>query len=434
MTDNLPEAFARRMQQQLGGEYPAFLHALSAPPVRGIRVHPMKAAGLIPEDAEEAVPWTKNAYYLRNESKAGSAALHEAGAFYIQEPAAMFPAELLEAGPGEKILDLCAAPGGKSTQLGCAMLGRGLLVCNDPVYQRAQILSRNIERFGLPHTLVTCADPDQLAARFPEYFDAVLADVPCSGEGMFRREPLTKFEWTPEKASGCADRQRSILDSAAQMVRPGGRLVYSTCTYNPEENENNVEWFLKNHPDFEAVSFSLPGIRGTDGFFTCYPHRMKGEGQFAAKFRRKGNGSKFKASSGSLRRPETAMTAAMKRIFPLFPEADYLFGKTLVSFSGCPDVDGIRVLRAGLHLGECRGNIFIPDHAAAMSITDPGTQTLELTPDDVKRYIAGETICSDQDGWILLRYQGISIGWGKGSGGIIRNHYPKGLRKLHIIP
>ena len=210
------------------------------------------------------------AYYLDPDSKAGSTVLHEAGAFYIQEPSAMLPAAVLDAQPGEKIIDLCAAPGGKSTQIGCAMRGTGLLVCNEPVFRRAQILSRNIERIGLPNALVTCALPAQLAEQWREGFDAVLVDAPCSGEGMFRRDPMTRAEWSPERTVGCAQRQREILASAAELVRPGGRLIYSTCTYNPEENEQNAAWFISAYPEFHTEAFAVPGINAPDGMFTCY--------------------------------------------------------------------------------------------------------------------------------------------------------------------
>ena len=230
MNGQLPEAFVGRMRQQLGDELSAFLHALEEPPVRGIRLNPLKTCEAALKYTDNGrIPWEGNGYYLPAESDAGASILHAAGAFYIQEP-------------GEKVLDLCAAPGGKSTQIGCAMRGEGLLVCNEPVPKRAQILSGNIERMGLPNTVVTSEWPDRLADRWQEGFDAVLVDAPCSGEGMFRRDPETRKEWTAERSEGCAVRQREILAAAVRLVRPGGRLVYSTCTYNPAENEENARW------------------------------------------------------------------------------------------------------------------------------------------------------------------------------------------------
>ena len=435
MTNPLHKAFADRMQIQLGEEFPAFLRALDMPALRGIRFNPFKIIQGEPLNGiEQPVPWARNAWYLCNQSQAGATVLHEAGAFYLQEPCAMFPAEVLDAQPGEKILDLCAAPGGKSTQIGCAMQGQGLLVCNEPVYKRAVILSRNIERIGLPHTVVTCAQPEQLAGRWPGLFDAVLVDVPCSGEGMFRRDPLTRGEWSPEQAAGCVARQRKILSSAAVMVRPGGRLIYSTCTYNPEENEKNAEWFLKNNPDYEPEAFSLPEIDAPEGHYTCYPHRLKGEGQFAAKFRRKGTGGTSGSGTCRFPVPDSMQLSLLRNQFPSFPKATFLFGQTLVHSPGCPDLAGIKTLRVGLHLGEFRGTAFIPDHAAALCIHTPEIQTKDLLPEEAIRYTAGETLLSSEEGWILIRYRGIAAGWGKCSGGIVRNHYPKGLRKNHLLP
>ena len=431
----LPEAFISRMSDQLGDELDAFLCALEDKPVRGIRMNPLKKAAETGKLTDgERIPWAENGYYLEAESDAGATVLHETGAFYIQEPGAMMPAAVLDAKPGEKILDLCAAPGGKSTQIGCAMKGDGLLVCNEPVPKRAAILSRNIERIGLPHTVVTCAMPEQLADKWPEGFDAVMVDAPCSGEGMFRREPETRLEWSAEKADGCADRQREILRSAAQLVRPGGRLVYSTCTYNPTENEENVRWFIREFPEFVPEEFKLPGISAPDGMYTCYPHRVKGEGQFAALFRKAGDAEGFLPADRSVPVPSPNDSAVFAEAFPGLPKATHQFGNTLAAINELPDLKGIRALRVGLHLGEVRGKNAFPDHSAALCFREPGIKTHDMSPEEAKRFLAGETIPGSEEGWILMKYKGIPAGWGKGSGGIIKNHYPKGLRGLHYIP
>ena len=435
MNIKLPEDFISRMRQQLGDELTAFLHALEEPPVRGIRMNPLKvteAAKALTEGGR--VPWAKDGYYLAPDSAAGSMILHETGAYYIQEPGAMLPAAVLDARPGEKILDLCAAPGGKSTQIGCGMQGEGLLVCNEPVPKRAAILSSNIERMGLPNTIVTCAKPDQLGKQWPEEFDAVMVDAPCSGEGMFRRDPETRNEWTQDKADGCAERQREILSDAARLVRPGGRLVYSTCTYNPRENEENARWFTAQFPEFRMEAFSLPGIDAPEGMFTCYPHRLKGEGQFAALFRKAGEEEAILPEDRSLPTPSKNDSTVFAGAFPELPRATHLFGNTLVSIPELPDLKGIRTLRIGLHLGEVRGKNAFPDHAAALCFRTPDMQTCDMTPDEAVKFLAGETIESSLEGWTLMRYNGLSAGWGKGSGGMIKNHYPKGLRGLHYLP
>ena len=435
MNNRLPEAFTDRMREQLGDELTAFLHTMEEAPCRGIRIHPYKktsAADIYTDEAK--IPWVRDAYYLPAESSAGATAIHEAGGFYIQDPGAMLPAAVLNALPGENVLDLCAAPGGKSTQIGCDMQGEGLLVCNEPVPKRAQILSRNIERMGIPNSIVTCAWPEQLAEKWHGCFDAVLADAPCSGEGMFRKEPETRNEWSSEKAAGCASRQREILSAAALLVRPGGRLIYSTCTYNPEENERNAAWFLEQFRDFEPEAFKLPGIEAPDGMFTCYPHRLRCEGQFVAKFRKRGQGEEKTWCGSALPVPPDDEAGVFRRAFPALPAPTHRYGNTLVRIARCPDLRTIRTFRVGLHLGEVRGKIAVPDHAAAMAFPAPEMKWTNLTPDEAVQYLAGEAIPGESEGWTLMRYQGLVLGWGKGSEGMIRNHYPKGLRRTHLLP
>ena len=435
MNNSLPEVFIERMRKQLGHELSAFLHALDEPSVRGIRLNPFKPTESTCEYKKNGrIPWTENGYYLPVDSTAGSSIFHAVGAFYIQEPGAMLPAAVLNAKPGEKILDLCAAPGGKSTQIGCSMKGQGLLVCNEPVPKRAVILSGNIERMGLPNTVVTCEWPGKLAKQWPEGFDAVLVDAPCSGEGMFRRDPETRKEWSEEKAEGCAARQREILSAAALMVRPGGRLVYSTCTYNPAENEKNVSWFIDQHPEFQTEAFSLPEIDAPDGTYTCFPHRLQGEGQFVALFRKAGDGIADLSPDQIMPKPTCEEMKLFQTAFPDLPKPTHLFGKTLINCSHLPDLKGIRIYRAGLHLGETRGKVVIPDHAAALCICQNNVQTTGLNPETAVKYISGETVPGDAEGWTIMRYQGLNIGWGKGNGGVIKNHYPKSLRDIHIIP
>ena len=435
MMSTIPDHFIDRMRLQLGSGLPAFLCELDKAPLRGIRINPLKKTkGTERYTAGDPIPWADESWYLDADSDAGATILHAAGAFYIQEPAAMIPAAVLDAKPGEKILDLCAAPGGKSTQIGCAMKGEGILVCNEPVPRRASVLSSNIERMGLPNTVVTNAWPDQLAEKWPGGFDAVMVDAPCSGEGMFRRDPETRNEWTPEKADGCAARQREILSAAARLVRPGGRLVYSTCTYNPKENEENADWFCHSFPEYTREPFFLPGISAPEGVFTCYPHRVKGEGQFTALFRRKGDSQSFITGDHSLPVPGRETRKAFSAAFPMLPEATHLFGNKLVFMPDLQDIERIKVLRVGLHLGEIKGKAAVPDHAAALCFHVPNIQKIEMNSESAHRYMAGETIQYDAEGWVLLRYEGIVAGWGKGSGGTIKNHYPKGLRGLHYLP
>ena len=427
MNGQLPEAFLARMQQQMGDELPAFLRAMEQPAVRGIRFNPLKGTDeTYYPDISGKIPWETDGWYLPDDAKPGNTVLHEAGAFYLQDPCAMIPVRVLDPRPGETVLDLCAAPGGKSTQIAAAMRGEGLLVCNEPVFRRAMILSRNLERMGVQNAAVVCARPEELADRWPEGFDAVLADVPCSGEGMFRRDPDARDEWTPEQAAGCAERQREILSAAARLVRPGGRMVYSTCTFHPAENEENIAWFLREYPEWEAVSFRLPEVDGTAGHFTCYPHRIRGEGQFAALMRKKGDRRTDLREDRSLPKADPADRKMMGMFLPGLPEPTHRLGRTLIHMERCPDLSGLRVVRLGLHLGEVRGKYAVPDHAAAYPASFR-TQKTSLSGDAALRYLAGAQVDGNETGWTVVCYGNMPLGWGKGSGGVIKNHYPKGL-------
>lgn len=432
---DLPVDFIQRMSRQLGNELPEFLRAMEEPPVRGIRMNPFKTFdGMNGYTSGDPVPWTENGYYLPARSTAGSTVFHEAGAFYLQEPAAMMPAEVLDPKPGELILDLCAAPGGKSTQIGLKMGGKGLLVSNEPVMKRAQILSRNMERMGIPNSVITCLYPAGIPHSWDEMFDGVLVDAPCSGEGMFRRDPQTRTEWSREMSAGCAKRQREILEEASRLVRPGGRLVYSTCTYNPEENEETVRRFLDTHPDFSVEDFHLNGANGENGYMLCTPHRIKGEGQFTFLMRKKGEREGLPETKIPFSAAGREEKELLKKTIPGLPEPNARFGNILIRVPACPDLTGVRVIRAGLQIAEVRGKNIFPDHASAMNILRQSMiQLTALDARNAARYIAGEEVPGDAKGWTLLSYKGLVLGWGKGSGGTIKNHYPKGLRKEHIL-
>ena len=345
----------------------------------------------------------------------------------------MLPAAVLRPRPGERILDLCAAPGGKSTQIGAALRGEGMLVCNEPVPSRAEVLSRNLERMGIVNSIVTCAWPDRLAAAWPEGFDGVLADAPCSGEGMFRRHPETRTEWTEEKAAGCAARQREILDAAARLVRPGGRLVYSTCTWNPAENGEQIRAFLSAHPDFEPEPFSLPGAEAPEGHFTCWIHRTRGEGQFTALLRRKGEKPACLPPGGEAFCITKEDRKAWEHSGIRTREPNASYGRVLVRAPEIPDLQGIRTLRLGLHLARIQGKTILPDHAAALAQFRPDLPETALDGQEGRRYLAGEGLPGEARGWTILTWRGLALGWGKGSEGRIRNHYPKGLRNGKLI-
>ena len=432
--NDLPQAFIDRMAVQLGSELPAFLRTYEEPYQRGIRLNPCKPveAAALPEGLLEPVPWEPTGHYLGLDSRAGAEILHEAGAWYLQEPSAMIPAAVLNAQPGERILDLCAAPGGKTTQNALRMQGQGTIVCNEPIADRARILSRNVERMGIPNAIVVSAWPEKLAAIWPEAFDAIQCDAPCSGEGMFRRHPESRDEWNEESPAGCAKRQGDILDSAALMLRPGGRLVYSTCTLNQIENEGVVEEFLRRHDDYVLEAFTLPGLDAPDGMLTIYPHRVKGEGHFVALLRRKGQGmAVWKTVSPKENAPDKNAVKVLQDFLP-GAQANLLFGGELRYCPDMPDLSkakGVSVLRSGLHLGTVKGKVFVPDHAWAVCNQPPEVPCVHLTEEQARLYHNGQVVPAEGKGWVLACYAGIPLGWGKVSDGMMKNHYPKGLRR-----
>lgn len=485
----LPEKFLERMQNMLGEEYPAFLESLSGKRYRALRLNPLKTR--IQEGKEKLpftlspVPWTKNGFYYEEEEQPGKHPYHEAGLYYIQEPSAMAPVPCLmeerasvaaiperqeehvsaaaiperqeePATPG-RVLDLCAAPGGKSTQIAEYMRGRGMLITNEIHPQRAKILSENIERMGISNAIVLNETPESLSKRFIAFFDRILVDAPCSGEGMFRKNDNAGEEWSEENVALCAERQDGILDCAATMLKPGGRLVYSTCTFAPAEDEGSVSRFLETHPDFCLEKEER-----------LMPHKIKGEGHFLAVLHREGGLLSSAATAGT----EKSLTLKDCREFLDFakealtiPAEELTAGKILLRFgeqlylapAETPSLRGLKVLRPGLHLGTVKKNRFEPSHALALFLKkEQAVHAVNLACDGtaVRKYLEGQTLTIGEGcdvemahiitrgsmaaeqadvslpkGWCLVCVDGYSLGWGKAAGAVLKNHYPKGLRK-----
>lgn len=445
----LPTAYTRQMEALLGSESEAYFASLNEAWVRGLRLNPRKPLAdpfaLIP-GLGDAIPWqSPNGFYLPPDSDAGADALHEAGAYYLQEPSAMVPVNVLAPLPGETVLDLCAAPGGKSTQIADVMQGQGLLVCNEPVLSRARVLSRNVERMGVTNALVVSAEPERLEAIWGPGFDAVLVDAPCSGEAMFRRHPETRSQWSEQTPAGCAVRQKRILAAACGLLKKGGRLVYSTCAFNREENDQVVRWLMESKPDMEPLSFSVRlGERETlnvrDGSLHLYPHQMRGEGHFVALFRKRGEEDAprlLRPAAERLSPPNLALAAAYSAFCEDLggtglPRANAQFGNELLSAPDLPELKGVQVLRAGLRLGEMKGKVFAPDHALAMALFNPGgLKSFALDQAQARAYQRGEEISlpESNSGFLAATYHGLTLGFGKASAGRLKNHYPKGLRR-----
>lgn len=452
----LPKDFIIKFQQLLQSEAEPFFHTYEQEKKSGLRINPLKISvekwlEITPFPLEK-IPFVKSGfYYDPSLVQPGKHPFHAAGLYYIQEPSAMFVAEQLAPEPGEKVLDLCAAPGGKTTQLAGMMKQDGLLLANEIHPKRAKALSENIERMGIANALVTNETPERLARRFPAYFDKILVDAPCSGEGMFRKDPEAVLYWSENHVSSCSLQQKNILDSAYQMLREGGILVYSTCTFSPEENEQTVSAFLQKYPDLELLEIPKnAGIQSGKPEWTdkenkqlvktarLWPHYLNGEGHFVAKFQKNASGEPVKVSQATSK----ASKAQLKDFQAFLNESVqsykqftnfFLFHQQLYSLpDGCPSFEGLKVLRAGLHLGELKKNRFEPNHALAMALAAEDakhTLTLNAADSDWLQYLKGETFTTGNDrGWILVTVDGFPLGWGKEAKGIVKNFYPKGLR------
>ena len=428
----LPEAFLERMKHQLGEEYEDFLKSLERPRAVALRFNPLK--GDTPElpFVEDPVPWESQGFYYDPQARPGLHVYHEAGVYYLQEASAMAPVALLNPQPGECICDLCAAPGGKTTQIAGRMLGKGFLLCNEINPKRAKILSRNIERMAVSNALVTNEHPANLAARFPGFFDRVLVDAPCSGEGMFRKEEAAVTDWSQETVEMCARRQAEILHSAAQMVRPGGRLVYSTCTFAPEEDEMAVATFLAGHPEFTPEAVDAPWfVPVENGGHRMWPHKLLGEGHFAAVLKKTSGETEEVSIPAGEKLPKPWLSFA-KELGITLPEGKAVsFGQNLFwAPEEMPDISRLKIMRPGLELGTIKKDRFEPAHALALWLDDCShVHTCEPDGDAMKAYLHGEVIPSEKKGWCLVKAGNFSIGWGKGDGNVLKNHYPKGLRR-----
>ncbi len=436
------EDFLVRMKSLLGGEYDSFLKYYEAEHFRGLRVNTLKCT---PEKLKELVgfelkptPFCPNGFYIPGEVQSlGNSPLHHCGAFYIQEPSATSAAEMLGVEEGDFVLDLCAAPGGKSTQIGAMLNGTGLLWSNEIVRNRANILLSNIERMGISNAVVSNAHPEQLCERLAGRFDKVLVDAPCSGEGMFRKNGEAQTEWSVEHVRSCAERQLHILDSAKKALRPGGVLVYSTCTFSREENEGVISRFLDKNPDFvledPGVSFGRPTMEHARRIFPM----DGGEGHFAARLRKKGESGRISVPVNTSK-ADSAILDFYDSLFvnrPFGENITVLKDKIIILPKNYQPADGVPVLRAGVILGEIVKRRFEPHHsafAAAGKSDCVNAVDFEADSAQIKAYLHGEEIDvpSDVKGYCTVCVDGMTVGFGKASNGRLKNKYPKGLRTL----
>ena len=446
----LPEKFEDRMKKMLKDEYDDFIKSMDETPIfTGIRINTSKVGAkdaVIKEFGElQNVSWCSEGFYADKSKISGNHPYHLAGLFYFQEPSAMSTVSALNIESDDYVLDLCAAPGGKATQAGAFIGKNGLLVANEIVKNRANILSDNIDRFGLTNAVVTNETPQKLAEKYVHFFDKIIVDAPCSGEGMFRKEPQAVDEWSVEHTVSCGVRQKHILDCAMKMLKGGGYIVYSTCTFAPEENEqvcaymienynvelvepNNLDMLSKGRGEWSNSDYDMSKTR------RIFPHKNNGEGHFVALFHSLDN------YESEVNKPKkTSMTDAEKvyRQFEkefLNTELDgefCLFGEQLYLKPKCIDVDKIKVVRNGLNLGIYRKNRFEPSYALCLALKKEdfkNTVDFECDSEELKKYLMGNTVECDKKGWCAVTVNGYPIGWGKASNGILKNHFPKYLR------
>lgn len=439
---SLPQEFIYRMKEMLDEEFESFLDCYEKPHYRGIRLNTLKCTE---QTLKEALPFpiipalfSPLSYYIPADAeKIGSLPMHHAGAFYSQEPSAASAVTVLNPQPGDIVLDLCAAPGGKSTQIASLMRGQGLLWSNEVVKSRASILLSNLERCGVPNAVVSCCHPEQLCTALAGYFDKVLVDAPCSGEGMFRRDEKAVEDWNPEHVQACAVRQLAILESAANALKENGIMMYSTCTFAPEENEGVIKSFLERHSDFELIdcaqSFGRPAM--LEKARRIYP-MDGGEGHFVARMRRL-SPNPCCVQPYLPKKPAQSDCARdlYQQIFKSEPARyiEQIGTHYLLLPEILPDLNNLGVIRAGVLLGEAKKNRAEPEHAVFMAARPEDLNlTINLTHDSeqIASFLRGEEIEVDPGfkGYAGVAVDGILTGFGKCSNGRLKNHYPKGLR------
>ena len=445
----LPIEFQERMKTLLGDEYNDFIRSYDEKPIRAFRVNTDKISL---EDfqklnifSHEKIPYVENGFYFDYDG-IGNHPYHHAGMFYIQEPAAMVPVESIDIEPEWKVLDLCAAPGGKSSQIKNKLGENGVLVSNEIVPSRCKILTGNMERMGFKNVVTTCMHPQKLSKEFPETFDMIMVDAPCSGEGMFRKEEIAIDEWTPKNVLMCAERQAEILDCAVKMLKQGGYIVYSTCTFSLHENEMTVDSFLQRYPEFELVpttervrentadGVNFDGCKCENIHYTrrCYPHKTKGEGQFVAVLKySECNKEYFSVNFGKEKHDKVLIDFLNDTLVEYDERNVQIYNGNPVYFTPDFPIRKGSAFACGVTIGEIRKNYVQPHHQFFMAMGKDFKRKINLSAEseEVKKYLHGEEFNTDcPNGWAAVMVDGCTVGGTKVSNGKAKNHYPKGLR------
>ena len=449
----LPVAFEEKMKRLLKDEYEAYLASYQLPKYQGIRINTLKISlekwqQINPFKTLKPVPWCKEGFYYDAHEKPGKHPYYFAGLYYIQEPSAMSPGAYLPIEPGDRVLDLCAAPGGKSTQLAARMKQEGVLVSNDISASRVKALLKNLENFGNRNGIVTSETSERLAGKWPGYFDKILIDAPCSGEGMFRKNESATKSWEAYGVQHCASLQRMILEDAVTLLKSDGMILYSTCTFSPEENEGMMDEFLKKHPDFKVVPLEPVGgiMHGRPEFIQAdetlsgalrlWPHHLEGEGHFVCLLQRTGGTSGKCSTYGKQKRlkdyPDAlAFMEQYTHLSGDLPVTE-ISGKLYSIPEDAPDLKGVRVIRGGLLLGELKNKRFEPSHVLTLAYPkEMFKQTIDWKLEDeaIMRYLKGETIlCDKPKGYYVVCVDGYPLGWVKAQNGMLKNQYPPSWR------
>lgn len=450
----LPERFLKRMKELLGNEFEAFVQSYDTSKFQGLRVNTLKISV---EDFQKIspfpirrIPWTKDGFYFEAGERPAKHPYYHAGLYYIQEPSAMAPASVLEITPGEKVLDLCAAPGGKTVQIAAKLLGKGILVANDIHLQRVKALIKNIELYGIKNAIVTNESPEKLGRYFPEFFDKILVDAPCSGEGMFRKDEKMIKSWEKQGIEPYVAMQKQIVHRIDGMVKQGGEILYSTCTFAPEENEGIIETFTTDHPYYRIQEIPKEygfaegrpewvwGKEELRGCARLWPHRVEGEGHFLARLRKDkemewreetvshADGAEGKAPKVFQDFVEENLHIQFTGPFEIHHDQLYLVPK------GLPALKGLKVLRSGWLLGTLRKDRFEPSQAMAMGLSwKDAKRRIHFQPHDpyMIKYLKGETLdVEGEKGWTLVCVENFPVGWAKQTGSMLKNYYPPAWR------
>ena len=446
----LPQKFCDNMKMILGEQFEDYLASFTSPSNTALRINPFKRwTGFDYKDFHlRKIDWTENGYYYQNDN-AGKTIYHDSGLYYIQDASAMAVVELMDIKPHEKVLDLCASPGGKSTQISEKLKNTGLLVSNEIVPSRAKTLSFNIERMGITNAIVLNESVEKISDKFPKYFDKVLVDAPCSGEGMFRKNHEAINEWEKTDIYSCAKRQLDILEKASICVKSGGTLAYSTCTFNIEENEHVIAKFLTHHPDFYIANndkshFFSSGIDirqyykdidiDTTKCVRLFPHIQECEGHFICIMKRKEIGEiEYKNEKTNINNKTRDVVKKWFKDNNMSVDIDNISiinDNIYQNPEFTINVKTLKFLRYGLHLGQIIKDRFEPSHSLALAIKNP-QNVINIDKSQLEKYLHGDVLnCeNNNNGWYIISYENIPIGWGKNVNGTIKNYYPKGLRK-----